>query len=195
MQRNIHTIIKVFKQVSFITFFCIFLSACQEDKSVKAYKVLKETQQKSAYGYTWKKPIHWLLTQNSSGFKGVTFLVPQPEDTQNLTTFAKASFLILEGEAGGIISNVNRWRNQLGLAPQKAENILSSAHTLQNIFGTARIFKLVNKEQTKAIYAAMYVQQKETLFIKIIGSVETLQANSDAFISFVDSFRKERGAV
>src|SRR5208282_2908095 len=65
-----------------------------------------------AEGLSWTLPKGW--TQTLSG--GIRYATLKPAGGGNLD----ASVVVLPGQAGGELANVNRWRGQLGLSPLDA---------------------------------------------------------------------------
>jgi hypothetical protein len=62
---------------------------------------------------TWKVPEGWSQEKGGSELRYATFRLGPKEDSLELTV----TRLGREGQAGDILANVNRWRQQIGLAP------------------------------------------------------------------------------
>lgn len=106
----------------------------------------------------------------------------------------------LPGEAGGIPSNVNRWRGQMGLEDLTDEEI--DALPEQMFLGMAAKFVDLRGDfggmsfpgapasEKKSDYRMLGLVQQQlpfTFFVKMTGPAELVAANEDAFFKFCQS--------
>ena len=93
-----------------------------------------------------------------------SFKIKNPYQKQNIQE--NVSISIFSGDGGGIEQNVNRWRRQLNLTPEKIENL--NPKIINNPFlGDIYIFHEMNSIDYKSIIGAIIPQKDQTIFIKI----------------------------
>lgn len=138
---------------------------------------------------TWTVPKGW-LEKPGSGFRFATFVVP---GKASLT--GDLSVTVLEGEAGGLLSNVNRWRGQLGLSgltdaqlPEAAKSIRPAgrAMTLVNFVSDDN---LIDGKEKKRLLAAIYSSGGKTWFFKLIGEDRLVQSAEKDLLKFLESLK------
>jgi len=107
---------------------------------------------------------------------------------------AECYLTILPGMGGGLVDNVNRWRNQIGLEPQSDEEIRALPKRL--LFGNeATIVELEgaysgmgdNAVEGSALIGAVLAMPEGMLFVKMTGPLELIRANRTKFDEFCDS--------
>ncbi len=112
----------------------LFLAlSCNNNQDIKYYRIQKETTPLASSNSTnakkesiqWDAPKNWIKTKGSSMRIG-SFNVPFSTGQGDL------SVISLEGTAGGITPNINRWRSQLNL----------KAHTESEIRNTLKLIKV-----------------------------------------------------
>jgi len=109
---------------------------------------------------------------------------------------AECYLTVLAGDGGGITANVNRWRNQLGLEPQSAAEV-DALPTLTLMERPATSVDLRGSyvgmgdeaREGWALMGAMLVSTQGTLFVKMTGPAELLEAEREAFESFCASLK------
>jgi hypothetical protein len=98
----------------------------------------------------------------------------------------------LGGRAGGLLSNVNRWRMQLKLAPIE-ESELNSLIKETKIDGKpAKIVQLVGPESAQprtAITAAVAERDDATWFFRMKGDADLAKDQQENFEKFIDSIK------
>lgn len=138
---------------------------------------------------TWVVPKGW-LEKPGSGFRYATFVVP---GAGSMT--GDLSVTVLEGTAGGLLSNVNRWRGQLGLSdltdaqlPESSKNIRPGgrAMTLVNFVSQDN---LINGKEKKRLLAAVYSSGEKTWFFKLIGEDRLVQSAQKDLLKFLESLK------
>lgn len=140
-------------------------------------------------GVTWKTPAGW-TEKPGSGFRYASFVVP---GTQGMNGDLSVTQLV--GEAGGLLSNVNRWRGQLGLGPL-SETALSSESRRINPGGRPMTFvnfvsadALIDGKYKKRLMAAVSVSDGRTWFFKLVGDDRGVQAAEKDFLKFLESLQ------
>lgn len=104
---------------------------------------------------------------------------------------AEVTVSVFPGDAGGPLANVNRWRNQLGLAPVDAmEKLVSSVDV---IGGKAMLVDMSGDDartgQKARLIAAIVSRNGRTWFYKLMGDEGVVAKQKDAFVKFVQTVR------
>ncbi len=98
-----------------------------------------------------------------------------------------ASIVVLTGEAGGLVANVNRWRGQIGLAAETQDAIAAEAKPGKGSHGDFKWFRLLGGDQ--AILAAIIAKPGKSIFVKLTGSRAVLDTNQEKFLTLCRSIR------
>ena len=169
------------------------LSSCSyDDMGVRSYRVDKNLTSKKVNvvpddsDLIWRKPKTWIL-KKSSQMRVASFSVPSMSGYEP----ADASIVKLSGEAGGLLANINRWRNQISLAPIDIAEIKKTAKSVTPNIEMSKWYPIINLKTNKAIYVAILKRDGETIFVKLVGDIKTLVANKGHFLSLVRSIDKK----
>jgi hypothetical protein len=110
------------------------------------------------------------------------------------TSGAKAEVNVakLNGEGGGLLANVNRWRGQLGLPPVTQEDELSEIVGSMDVAnGRAQIMDFTGTDSKTGkptrLVGAIVPQNGQTWFYKLMGDETIVAQQKDAFIKFIQS--------
>lgn len=131
--------------------------------------------------YVWETPEHW-VPQAGSNMRIASFQVPGPEGSG----VGDCSIIRLGGMAGGIASNINRWRGQIGLSPQDEATIMQELERLPVALGEQALLVTMTGD-SEAIAAAIIPHGGSSLFVKLRGPQATVGANEGAFRQLVTS--------
>lgn len=138
---------------------------------------------------TWVVPKGW-LEKPGSGFRYATFVVP---GVGSMT--GDLSVTVLEGEAGGLLSNVNRWRGQLGLSdltdaqlPEASKNIRPGGRAM-TLINFVSLDNLIDGKDKKRLLAAVYSSGEKTWFFKLIGENRLVQSAEKDLLKFLESLK------
>ena len=102
---------------------------------------------------------------------------------------AEISVVMLAGDAGGTLANVNRWRGQLGLPPV-TEAELSKLVTPLDIEGAKASLVDVNAEQSgRRLVAAVVSRAGATWFYKMVGDAAAVAKEKARFVLFVQGVK------
>jgi len=105
-------------------------------------------------------------------------------------TYADTSIVMLKGTGGGLVANVNRWRNQVGLEPASKNAILKHIKTGKSKLGNFQWIKIKNaKKPQKAIFVSVLPVENVTIFVKMTGSINALEMNKKKFLALCKSLR------
>jgi hypothetical protein len=173
------------------------LVSCNNDK-IEVYKIPKQginVAMQSGSGELapppgnparWTKPDGW-SEQPLSEMRLGSFKV----DGANGGS-ADVSVIAFPGEAGGLISNINRWRGQLQLSPLAEDQLpqmiqrtdVDNVPTFLVDFQTAQ-----NAPKPSRILGAVLQTADRTWFVKMTGPPEFIESQRQKFLDFVKSFR------
>jgi hypothetical protein len=124
-----------------------------------------------------------------------------PASTMRLASFAvdggngqtgDVSVVALGPASGGVLANVNRWRNQFGLGPLDETGLAPATSTLDTPAGDHAVIVELNGEGPmagKRMLAAIVARPDRTWFYKLTGEAALVAAQKDGFVSFVKSVK------
>ena len=133
----------------------------------------------------WQVPSGW--TETSGGqFLVAKFLIAGDAGAQAAVNVSASA-----GEGGGLASNVNRWRGQLGLTPLSESDLSAQVQTLDAAGGKISVVDLSGTDarsgQPARLVGAIVPQNGQTWFYKLMGDAKIVGAQKDAFTQFVQS--------
>lgn len=135
----------------------------------------------------WKVPDGWQETE-AGGVRVARFLVTGPDGQE-----ADASVIPLPSRQASRADLVNIWRDQIGLAPTKAEELDKSAEKISIGPASGDLFemvseKLVLKDKFKArVLVAIAPQGSVAWVFKMGGADELVRAQKPRFLEFLKS--------
>lgn len=103
---------------------------------------------------------------------------------------AKAEMTVSTGIGGGVFSNVNRWRGQLGLAPLSEEDFSKTAKPIDIPTGKGMLVDMDGtdaKTGKKARLVGVIVPDSGSWFYKLMGDPAVVGQQKDAFIKFIQT--------
>lgn len=178
----------------------LFASGCgQEDVSV--YRVPKEKLPPSAEarmpdgradpdsanvepGLKWLLPAGWKEVPPGE-MRVASFKVVGKDGKQ-----ADVSVVPLPGSAGGDLSNVNRWRGQVGQPPVSAEELKKLAQPVEMAGQPAELYDQGGEDSSgepTRILAAIQRRDGTTWFFKMTGDNQLVAESKPAFVQFLKS--------
>ncbi len=187
-----------------------FTAGCdRNDSEIKVYKVSKApastppqvppmaaqsnpdqlpSRQTSPTQIIGNAPPEWQV-QPKAQMRQASFLVNGEDEAQ-----ADVSLVVLGGEAGGNLDNVNRWRNQLGMAPISQTELESASEKLSTAIGEGLLVdiegtNLGDSKKDGRIVAVILRRGDESWFFKMRGNAELVGSQKDAFRRWVESVR------
>lgn len=195
----------LFPLIFFMMFFP-FISACQKD-DIAVYRVPKEFNETegvpvpaSAVEANSQRDIEWVVppswrVQAPSEMRVGSFLRPGKNGHP-----ADISVVLLSGEAGGALANINRWRQQIQL-PALSESEWGKNTKTISATGRKMIYVdmvstefLIEGKLRKRLIAAIYQQTQRTWFFKMSGEDESVKSAEPDFLAFLKSlqFKSEK---
>jgi hypothetical protein len=109
---------------------------------------------------------------------------------------ADISLVVMGGQAGGLLPNVNRWRQQVGLDPVDQQGLEKSSQKVMTPLGEAVIVDLVapgavaNAALDGRIIAATLSLDTEVWFYKMRGNQDVVGREKQGFLDWIASARK-----
>ena len=140
-------------------------------------------------GFVWTVPEGWTRSADRP-LRTVTF-VAEGE--------VECYVAVLAGDGGGVRSNLDRWRAQMGGAPLTVEELAALEHVPALGVRAALIevegnYRGMNGEtvQGGALLGAVAVLADSTVFVKMIGPLDAVRRETDRFRAFVTSLEVTR---
>lgn len=141
----------------------------------------------AAPAFQWVTPPGWQILAPKP-MRDLNFAAGDPPLTECYVSTLSAS-------GGGVAANVNRWRQQMGLAPESAENIdalpaievLGYQATLVELDGTYSGMRGDRQADDSKMLAAFVSAGDRTVTIKMIGPAEQVESERENFGMFVAS--------
>lgn len=131
---------------------------------------------------SWDVPNGWLAV-GSSGMRAETFQIPSQDGSVELTVIA------FPGSAGGLLANVNRWREQLGLAPVANAELNEIVAIIDSELGPVSMVNLQAEQHDNAILGAAIEGFGQTWFFKLFASKDVVAAQQSNMVAFLQSLR------
>ena len=105
------------------------------------------------------------------------------------TGSATITVTVFPGDVGGLLANVNRWRGQAGLPAVTNDDLpsLTTARIISNHRGT--YIRLPG--ETQSILGGLLPFHGKTWFFKMTGDTQTVLAQENALLQFLDSIQIE----
>ncbi|MHC5113344.1 MAG: hypothetical protein ACYTGP_02805 [Planctomycetota bacterium] len=167
---------------------------------VQSYSVPKETpplpapnalaqQPLPAGDMAWTLPAGWARVENTNSMRFATLMAGTGDDQ------TEVAITRLIGTAGGVTSNVNRWREQVGLAPATAEEMPGLMERITRGSADGLMVDLVgpgddaDDDDAPRMLAAIFPTANNTWFVKIVGTRASLDGHRDGFVEFCNSVR------
>ncbi len=176
--------------------FSICLCASCDQQRIEVYQIPKQNVSMEdssrlappppAQPARWEKPADWQeqpLTEMRQG----SFKVASSDGTS-----ADISVTSFPGAAGGIDSNVNRWRGQLELSPLAGDE-LDKVIVHRDVDGVPAMLvdfqTAPGAAKPSRILGAVFERPDRTWFVKMTGEPALLEKQKTHFDQFVQSFR------
>jgi hypothetical protein len=172
----------------------LLATGCGRDE-IKVYTVPKEAAPPAAMADSaapasplkWSTPAGW--TELPAGeFRVASFKITGPDGKQ-----ADVSVIPLPGSAGGDFSNVNRWRDQVGLPAVAEDELKKLAEPVEVAGQPAALYDQAGA--TVHILAVVQHRQGTAWFFKMTGDSQLVAQQKPAFVAFLKSFQFAAGTA
>lgn len=134
----------------------------------------------SMTGLSWTVPDGW-QPKEARAPRLATFLVPGPGGDADFSVTA------FPGDVGGVVANVNRWRQQLGLGPASAQEIQADLQPVPTGLGDALLVRIDGSGSSTL--AAILPQPGRTVFFRLNGPTETIAAAHSSVLTLLSSLK------
>ncbi len=134
----------------------------------------------------WKLPKGWTESRSAGGMRYATL---KPSGAGKV----EVSVTVFPGPAGGELANVNRWRNQIGLAPVDEGAIAKDRKALKSPAGPLAVFDYTSegKEKTRMVAAILFAGGN-SWFVKMVGDAGPVAAARPDFVRLLESLSLAR---
>jgi len=131
----------------------------------------------------WTLPKGW----TEQMIRGMRFATLKPSATGTLDV----SVVVLPGAAGGELSNVNRWRGQIGLPPIDEAALGRARQVVKSKAGNLAVFDFTSEGQAKSrmVTGILVAPDGSTWFLKMVGDVEPVAQSKPDFTRLMESLR------
>lgn len=147
-----------------------------QPQSEKSDPLSSPPAKKSGTSFTYNTPSDW-VKQSSSGMRKASFKIGT----------ADVSVISLPGDAGGTVSNVNRWRGQVGLDSLNNTQVQKFITPITIDKNEGFKVELIAPDQQSAILVAMTTIEGNSWFFKLKGSPEVIKDQRQNFDDFLKS--------
>ncbi len=101
-----------------------------------------------------------------------------------------ASVVVLSGDAGGELANVNRWRNQIGLPPIDGAELGRARRAVTTKAGPVSVYDFSSGgDGGNRVVAGLLLGQGDAWFVKLTGDAAAVAAARDDFMQIIGSLR------
>jgi hypothetical protein len=136
------------------------------------------------HGLAWTLPTGW-KEERQGGMRYATLL-------PNVPGKADGSVVVLPGDAGGELANVNRWRGQIGLPALDQATLTKAKVVVKAKAGAIDVYDFTSEGQKKSrLIAGLLSADGSTWFIKLTGDAEAVTAARAGFLQLIGSLRLE----
>tara|TARA_B110000196_G_scaffold301568_1_gene295805 strand:+ start:208 stop:735 length:528 start_codon:yes stop_codon:yes gene_type:complete len=149
---------------------------CEKAKQIKVYTIPAEPAPPASWGFA-----------SPSGPEKARFTITDTNGT------ASVSMTVLQGDGGGLLENVNRWRGQLGLEKLEEKTLADVANPVKGLSKEARMIDITGisqRTQIESRLVGVIVSSKElTWFYKLMGSPPVVEEAKEGFLDYLPQWR------
>ena len=149
---------------------------CEKAKQIKVYTIPAEPAPPASWGFA-----------SPSGPEKARFSITDTNGT------ASVSMTVLQGDGGGLLENVNRWRGQLGLEKLEEKTLVDVANPVKGLDKEARMVDITGisqRTQIESRLVGVVVTSKElTWFYKLMGSPLVVEEAKEGFLDYLPQWR------
>jgi hypothetical protein len=132
-------------------------------------------------------PQGWTKVPDRTGFRAASFEASEGGRIVEITAIP------LGQSAGGLVDNVNRWREQIGLSPVSPEEVNKTVEPMSVGGETGSAVDLLGPETAgqshQELFAVMLHHQEQSWFFKMKGPADLVERQKPAFATFLKSVR------
>jgi hypothetical protein len=152
------------------------LAGCAPKKQIQVYTIPAEPT----------PPESWDLA-SSFGPEKARFSIKDANGTASVT------MTVLQGDGGGLLENMNRWRGQLGLEKLEEKNLAEAMEQLKGLGKEARMIDISGisqrtQDETRLI-GVIDPGNELTWFYKLMGSASVVEESKGEFLEYLPHWR------
>jgi hypothetical protein len=136
------------------------------------------------HGLRWTLPKGWTEERGSGGMRYATLKAP-------VGGTIDASVVVLSGQAGGELMNVNRWRGQISLEAIDEAQLAAARKAVASKAGPLKVYDFTSQAKGKRLVAGILEAGDSTWFVKVTGDAAAVTAAHADFLSLLGSLRLE----
>lgn len=141
---------------------------------------------------TWTAPAHW-QSRPASAMRKATFIIPGEAAGQQ----AELAVTAFPGDVGGNLANVNRWRQQLQLAPIAASDLGSALKHIDAGSLHIDVAELLGPapadgKPRQRVLGAIVPHNGATWFFKLTGPDALVAKEKETFLTFIKTIQPAR---
>jgi hypothetical protein len=156
-----------------------FKALCASLREAAPAAQAQRTADPESGGFAWTAPEGW--TQGPA--KQMRLVTMNPTDAPGVECYVT----VLGGAAGGVEANVNRWRQQMRLAPLAADAV--AALPTVKVLGKESPMVEIDGGSVGVTGLVCELGQ-QTVFVKMTGPMEALRAQRERFVAFCKSLSR-----
>ena len=153
-----------------------YLAGCAGEKQIQVYTIPAEPTPPDSWGFA-----------SPFGPEKARFTITDTNGTASVT------MTVLQGDGGGLLENVNRWRGQLGLEKLEEENLADAVQPVKGLSKETRMIDITGisqRTQVESRLVGVIASGKElTWFYKLMGSSPVVEAAKDGFLEYLPQWR------
>ena len=132
----------------------------------------------------WSLPRGWSEQPGGGTMRFATFKAPFEGKLE-------ATVVVLPGQAGGELANVNRWRGQIGLPGYDEAGLAKARTVLRTKAGALNVYDFTSEGQVKSRMVAGYISTPDgnTWVLKLTGDAAPVAKAKSDFMSILGSVR------
>ena len=113
--------------------------------------------------------------------------------SEGLIGSATVSMTVLQGDGGGLLGNVNRWRGQLGLEPVEEKDLKDMLKSVEALGDEAQLVDLTGTSKRsqleERLIGVIAPQGELTWFYKLMGTPDLVGKSQEGFLSYLPDWR------
>ena len=167
------------------------LLGCQKNDSISVYSVKKEKAE-SMISQTdrEKTSLKWVLPKEWKEMAATEMRILSVQIHSLPAKSLDFSVVKLAGDGGGLLMNVNRWRNQLELPPLTESELQKVIHS-QALGGFSfKIVDILSQNHQRESLVAILNLEGESYFFKLTGEKEKVEKEKSHFYEFLKGLKR-----
>lgn len=179
-----------------VSFFISFLLFSCEKSSIKTYHIPKQVinvaSLKTNKSLKWEIPYNWQSKEKTQFRLESNSIYDELSDSTS--DFSVTKF---PDKAGNLLSNINRWRNQLDLIAVNENNIQENLEKINHptlditLLKFQSSKKLIKNTYFKSTFVAFFQFNNDTYYVKLTGESNHLNTIINQYYNFLGSISHE----